>query len=166
MSKYYTGWRARNYNIRWRTYTRRTLSEALAITDIAALRCVKTRLGRRPRILDVACGTGILLKHLLEQVPDVEAYGVDASADMLAQAHAVLKGQPNVQLEQAEVGAGETAGLPYAPQTFDVITCTTVLHDLSDPYARGEIDHTTFEQMRERLEASDAHDHQPTVGSR
>ena len=135
MSKYYTGWRARNYNIRWRTYTRRTLSEALAITDIAALRCVKTRLGRRPCILDVACGTGILLKHLLEQVPDVEAYGVDASADMLAQAHAALKGQPNVHLEQAEVGAGETAGLPYAPQTFDVITCTNVLHDLSDPVA-------------------------------
>ncbi len=51
-------------------------------------------------MLDVACGTGILLKHLLEQVSDVEACGVDASADMLAQARDVLKGQPNVQLEQ------------------------------------------------------------------
>ena len=37
---------------------------------------------------------------------------------------------------------------------------------LRQRYARGEIDHTTFEQMRERLEASGAHDHQPTVGSR
>ena len=37
---------------------------------------------------------------------------------------------------------------------------------LRQRYARGEIDHTTFEQMRERLEASGARDHQPTVGSR
>ena len=65
--------------------------------DGATMRSVPAGLGRRPRVLDVACGTGILLKQLLEQVPDVEAYGVDASADMLAQARAVLKGQPNVQ---------------------------------------------------------------------
>jgi putative membrane protein len=37
---------------------------------------------------------------------------------------------------------------------------------LRQRYARGEIDHTTFEQMRERLEASGARDHQPTVDSR
>ncbi len=93
------------------------------------------RLGRRPRVLDVACGTGVLLKWLLEQEPDTEAYGVDASADMLEQARAALKDQPHVHLEQAEVGAGETAGLPYAPGTFDLITFTNALHDLQEPGA-------------------------------
>ena len=135
MSSYYTGRHARSYNRRWRTYTRKTLAEAQATVDFPALGRVPERLGRRPRVLDVACGTGVLLKWLLEQVPDMEAYGVDASADMLEQAGAALKDQPHVHLEQAEVGAGETAGLPYAPETFDLITFTNALHDLPEPVA-------------------------------
>jgi ubiquinone/menaquinone biosynthesis C-methylase UbiE len=135
MSRYYTGRRAQSYNRRWRNYTRRTLTQALAMIDVDALHSVKTRLGRPARVLDVACGTGILLKQLLEQVPDAQAYGVDASADMLAQARTTLKDWPGVQLEQAEVGSGETADLPYRPGTFDLITCTNALHDLPDPVA-------------------------------
>jgi ubiquinone/menaquinone biosynthesis C-methylase UbiE len=130
---YYMGRRARHYNARWRTFTERTLGEALAIIDFAGLRSVAERLGRPPRVLDVACGTGILLKELLGRVPSVEAYGVDASADMLAQAQSALKGQPRVQLEQVEVGAGETAKLPYARGSFDLITFTNALHDIPDP---------------------------------
>jgi hypothetical protein len=84
-------------------FTYRTLSEALAMVDEAALRCVKTREGRPPRVLDVACGTGILLSQLLGLLPDLEAYGIDASADMLA------------------------------PATFDLITCTNALHAMPDP---------------------------------
>lgn len=101
--------------------------------DFIAVRGVPERLGRAPRALDVACGTGILLKQLIEQVSGIEAYGIDASVDMLAQAHIALKDQPHVQLEQVEIGTGETAGLPFAPGTFDLITCTNVLHDLVNP---------------------------------
>lgn len=133
MNRYYTGWGARHYNTRWRRYTRRTLAEALAMIDADTLRSVKMRLGRPPRVLDVACGTGILLKQVLAHVPDGEAYGVDASPDMLAQACAALIGQPNVRFERAEVGPDETAGLPYAPETFDLITCTNALHDIVYP---------------------------------
>ena len=129
MSSYYSGRRARHYNTRWRTFTKRTLAEALAVIDEARLRRVPEQLGRPPRVLDVACGTGVLLRRVLDRVPDAEAYGVDASADMLAQARAALDNRPHVWLERAEVGAGETAGLPFAPQTFDLITarmcCTT-----------------------------------------
>jgi len=135
MSGYYSGWRARHYNTRWRTFTEKTLSQVLEMIDFTVLRRVPERLDRPPRVLDVACGTGILLRKLLERLPNAEVYGVDASADMLAQAHAVLKDWPNVQLEQAVVGAGETAGLPYAPQTFDLVTCTNALHDMLEPVA-------------------------------
>jgi len=38
----------------------------------------------------------------------------------------------------------------------------SALEILQQRCARGEIDTTTFEQMRERLEASMARDHQPT----
>ena len=59
--------------------------------------------------------------------------GVDASIDMLTQARIALKGQPRVQLEQVEIGAGETANLLYARETFDLITFTNALHDILDP---------------------------------
>ena len=135
MSTYYTGRRARHYNARWHTFNERTLGETLAMIDFATLRSVPERLGRPPCVLDVACGTGILLKELLERVPGIEVSGVDASADMLAQARIALKDQPRVQLEQVEVGTGETANLPYAKETFDLITCTNALHDMPEPVA-------------------------------
>ncbi len=103
------------------------------MVDVAALRSVPEREGRAPRVLDVACGTGILLSQLLRQVPDIEAYGIDASADMLAQARARFDELPQVRLERVEVGAEETANLPYPPGTFDLITCTNALHAIPDP---------------------------------
>jgi ubiquinone/menaquinone biosynthesis C-methylase UbiE len=133
MSRYYTGRQARSYNRRWRTFTQRTLSEALAMVDMARLHSVPEREGRPPRVLDGACGTGILLSQLLGQMPELEAYGIDASADMLAQARARLDGLPQVWLKRAEVGTGETANLPYAPGTFDLIMCTNALHAMPDP---------------------------------
>ena len=133
MSTYYAGKRAQHYNTRWHTYTARTLEETTAIIDVAALHLVPERLGRSPRVLDVACGTGILLKQLLALVPGIEAYGVDASADMLEQARVALKSQLHVHLERVQVGADETAGLPFAPETFDLITCTNALHDILEP---------------------------------
>ncbi len=133
MSRYYSGGRARRYNQRWGGYIEKTLAMATAMIDFAALHCVPEELGRPPRVLDVACGTGILLRHLLERVPGMEAYGVDASEDMLAQAREALKDQPHVRLERIEVNGSETAVLPFPPQTFDLITCTNALHDIRDP---------------------------------
>src|SRR5712692_11075364 len=127
MGNYYTGRRARRYSARWRTYTRRTLAQVLAMIDVVTLQKLSERLGRPPRILDVACGTGVLLQQVIEQVPDAEAYGVDASEEMLEQAHTSLKGRPNVHLVQATFRAGAMGGLPYVPETFDLITCTSAL---------------------------------------
>ena len=103
--------------------------------DMTALRSIQKRLGRCPRVLDVACGTGILLQRLLGQLPDVEAYGVDVSQDMLAQAQIALKDMPNVHFESVKIGAGVTANLRYTPETFDLITCTNALHDMPEPVA-------------------------------
>jgi ubiquinone/menaquinone biosynthesis C-methylase UbiE len=133
MSSYYTGERARHYNVRWRTFTERSLAMALAMIDDTALRQVLEQQGRLPRMLDVACGTGVLLQEIIKRVPDVEVYGVDASGDMLALAQAALKRYPRVQLQQAPVRPGEMAGLPFEPETFDLITCTNALHDMVKP---------------------------------
>jgi ubiquinone/menaquinone biosynthesis C-methylase UbiE len=95
-------------------------------------------------VLDVACGTGILLKELIGCVPGVEAYGVDASEDMLAQARAALNDLPHVHLDCLQVGTGETADLPYARESFDLITCTNALHHIQDPVA-------TLTRLKRRL---------------
>jgi ubiquinone/menaquinone biosynthesis C-methylase UbiE len=54
---------------------------------------------------------------------------------MLEQARIALSGLPGVHLQRAQIGPGATAGLPYAPETFDLITCTNALHDLVDAEA-------------------------------
>ena len=133
MSRLYTGKYALRYNQRWRAYNERTLAEALTMIDLAALRTRTQRTGCQPRVLDVACGTGLLLKRLVELVPGIDIYGVDASVDMLMQARLALPKVSSTHFQQARWGSGETAGLPYAPQTFELITCTNTLHYIADP---------------------------------
>ncbi len=133
MSRYYTGQHAQFYNLRWHSFTERTLAETVSMIDVAQLQNIFSQQGRPPRVLDVACGTGVLLKMLFKQIPAMEGYGMDASADMLAQARLALANQPHVQLHQAMLGNDETANLPYTPQSFDLITCTNALHDVSNP---------------------------------
>ena len=100
--------------------------------DIPALSSIQERHGRLPRVLDVACGTGLLLKQLLARVPGMEAYGLDASADMLAQAQAALQDQPHVHLERMQISTVIVSNLPYAQENFDLITCTNALHDMPE----------------------------------
>jgi ubiquinone/menaquinone biosynthesis C-methylase UbiE len=135
MGRYYVGRQARGYNTRLRAFTERTQTQALALIDFEALRRVGEREGRAPRVLDVACGTGLFLKQILERAPAIEAYGIDASADMLMQARATLRAYPQAHLERVVVGAGEMVRLPFAPATFDLITCTNALHAMPDPLA-------------------------------
>ncbi len=133
MSGYYTGQNARYYNLRWHSFTERTLAETISTIDVAQLQSISSQQGRPPRVLDVACGTGVLLQMLFKHIPAMEGYGVDASADMLAQARLALANQPHVQLHQATLGNDATANLPYTPHSFDLITCTNALHDVSNP---------------------------------
>jgi SAM-dependent methyltransferase len=130
---FYSGWWARHYDLLWRHFTRRTLAQALRQVDFAALRAVPDRQWRTPRVLDVGCGTGMLLGELLRRVPRIAAQGVDASADMLAHARKALAGRSNIHLERATLGPGATAGLPFAPGTFDLIVCTNTLHAIGEP---------------------------------
>ncbi|MEO7003529.1 MAG: class I SAM-dependent methyltransferase [Ktedonobacterales bacterium] len=130
----YRGWQARSYNRVWRHFTQITLDHTLALVDNTALSATNDQ----PRLLDVACGTGTLLARLLQRFPLAEAVGVDASADILAEARRTLDALPadrgrDVQLIQATLTAGPTAGLPLAPVSFDLITCSNALHYLPDP---------------------------------
>src|SRR5204862_7834564 len=102
---------------------------------IRTLRRIRERNGRMPRGLDMAWVTGLLLKQFLAHVPNIEEYGLDASADMLAQARTALQDQPHVHLECIQIRKGMASNLPYAQGNFDLITCTNALHDMPEAAA-------------------------------
>lgn len=133
MMNTYTGWRARWYDRMWSGYTASTIAATLRMVDIPLLLRVPEQISRPPRALDVACGTGVLLQRLLERVPGLQAYGVDASQQMLAQARQRLSEWLESHLIQARVGPGELADLAFPPETFDLITCTNALHYFPQP---------------------------------
>ena len=78
---------------------------------------------RRPRILDVGCGTGANLL-MLSKYGDAE--GVDVSEDALAFCRE--RGLENVKLGAAEE-------LPYDDGTFDLVTALDVVEHLDDDLA-------------------------------
>ena len=78
---------------------------------------------RRPKILDVGCGTGANLL-LLSKYGDAE--GVDVSEDALAFCR-------ERGLEKVKLGAGED--LPYDDGTFDLVTAFDVVEHMDDDLA-------------------------------
>jgi ubiquinone/menaquinone biosynthesis C-methylase UbiE len=131
--KYYRGKHTTHYNRTWRTFLQKTLSETLCALDIAPLQQKAHTQGGPLRILDAACGTGLLLEHFAHMFPSAELYGVDESQEMLRQAAHLLQDHPHVHLVQASLEGGERAGLSYALASFDLITCTNSLHYFKAP---------------------------------
>jgi len=78
---------------------------------------------RRPRILDVGCGTGANLL-MLSKYGDAE--GVDVSEDALAFCR-------ERGLQSVKLGAGEE--LPYEGGTFDLVTAFDVVEHMDDDLA-------------------------------
>jgi ubiquinone/menaquinone biosynthesis C-methylase UbiE len=72
-------------------------------------------------VLDVGCGTGIQLERYQKAGCDV--FGIDLSAAMLEVARQRLGENANIYL-------GDASKMPYPNKKFDLITMTTVLHEM------------------------------------
>jgi len=81
-------------------------------------------------ILDLGCGTGALL-YTLSILLGEEAYcvGADLSQEMLAVARQKVDACPRTSVIQTDV----TQPLPFADETFDLIACLNLLHEVSAP---------------------------------
>ena len=86
---------------------------------------------RRPRILDIGCGTGRFLRTLRKTLPQAKLYGLDLSPQYLQRAHQVLGTTPDVSLvaENAEK-------MPFADRWFDVVTSVFMFHELPSSVRR------------------------------
>lgn len=73
---------------------------------------------RPRRLLETACGTGVVTRELAAQLPaDIGITATDLNEPMLAQAKAALP-DPRVEWRQADALA-----LPFDDATFDVVAC-------------------------------------------
>ena len=89
------------------------------------------------RILDVACGTGIVSRHAAGRVgPGGAVTGVDLNPSMLAVAReAAASVEPAIDFEQASADA-----LPFADASFDTVICQQGLQFFADrPAALAEL---------------------------
>lgn len=88
------------------------------------------RTPRDLRILDVACGTGRMLKGLRSTFPQASLFGVDLSPAYLRKANQLLSSQPG---ELPQLLQGNAEALPYRDGYFHAVTCVFLFHELPAP---------------------------------
>jgi ubiquinone/menaquinone biosynthesis C-methylase UbiE len=106
---------AATYDRRWSAYLDASLAMTMhVVADLPAT-----------RVLDIACGTGLLLKRLAERVDHPDLVGIDRVPAMLDAA------KENIGL-QATLLEGEAENLPFDDAGFDLVTSTNALHYFPD----------------------------------
>lgn len=83
--------------------------------------------GRRPfRMLDVGCGTGTLLSIISRDPLAERLVGLDYAEEMVRRAGAKFAGAE--QREKLLAVRGDAERLPFADESFDVVTCCNSFH--------------------------------------
>ena len=88
-------------------------------------RYLRRNSGQSARILDVACGTGELLRQMTITHPEVKFAGVDLSPYYLKCAEA-----KHPELSDVDLLAANAEELPYRDNYFDAVTCVYLMHEL------------------------------------
>jgi len=83
----------------------------------------EVRTGEGQRILDLGCGTGNLMAHLLETCPDAHVSGVDPSLNMIEICASRFAGNP-----RAEISQGDGTRVGFLSQQFDYAVSNIALH--------------------------------------
>lgn len=106
---------------KWPAFQRRRLETTLSLLAAAV-----PDAGARPRILDVACGEGVITMHLRDGHPQAEVHAIDYALTAIETAAA--RGDPGVHY-----AVGDAYRLPYAAGYFDVVVCNNIWEHVPDP---------------------------------
>jgi len=107
---------ARRYDERWAFYVEATVRETIPRMDLQP----------SSRVLDVACGTGVLLDLISAMFVEAKLSGTDLSPEMLQVARSRLG--LTVDLREGRVDA-----LPYEDGSFDIVVSTNAFHFFARP---------------------------------
>lgn len=121
----------------WRRSGLARVLMGLSFEEEYASVCAALRLGRDPRVLDLACGSGIYARRFAGEQPDGAVVGLDLSWPMLAYAAgaAAVEGLANLVLIHGNAGE-----LPFEGKQFDAVNCCGALHLFPDvPATLAEI---------------------------
>jgi len=83
------------------------------------------------RVLDLGCGPGISAFGMLDRIPDLEIVGLDISQAMLFFAHYWRKREPRGN--RVQFFRADATSLPFAEQSFDIVTGHSFLYLLPEP---------------------------------
>jgi len=123
---------ARDHFDRWAlSYDRSRLNELVFFPSIRLCQEEVSRWqaarDRRPfHMLDVGCGTGTLLSLMARQPEAQRLVGLDYSPVMVEKFHGKIANSPYGGKMEALVGDSEH--LPFADESFDVLTCCNSFH--------------------------------------
>ncbi|MDP8927825.1 MAG: methyltransferase domain-containing protein [Actinomycetota bacterium] len=111
------------------------------------------------RILDVACGTGIVARHAARRVgPDGQVTGVDATAAMLSEAREAAS-RLDLEIRWKQASADD---LPLPDESFDAVLCQQGLQFFPDrPAALAEMYRVTRPDGRLGVSTCRPVEHQP-----
>ncbi|MDR0286131.1 MAG: methyltransferase domain-containing protein [Clostridiales bacterium] len=78
------------------------------------------------KVLDLGCGTGVILEKISCANNFAELYGLDLSENMIAQAKQRLS-------QKAKLSVGDAENLPYEKENFDLVCCIESFHHYPNP---------------------------------
>ena len=104
------------YDRRWSSYIDGSVRETVSRMAIRS----------GDRVLDIGCGTGVLLRLLSDTVPDLTVFGIDLCPEMIAVAKRRLPGS-------AGLAEGRVDALPFADESFDIAVSTSAFHYFRAP---------------------------------
>jgi len=78
------------------------------------------------KVLDLGCGTGVILEEISHTNNMADLYGLDLSENMIAQATQRMG-------TKAELSIGDAENLPYEDDSFDLICCVESFHHYPNP---------------------------------
>jgi len=90
-----------------------------------------------PYILDICCGTGAVIEACALRYPEGLSLGYDFSHGMLSRVRERTDAQGVVLVE------GDAATLPFADESFDLVTCSHALYEL-----KGQARHAALQEMK------------------